>query len=112
MMPTPSSRKKQPRREIMNALKDNRVYELLLSLGICRSTSIEHFYDRVRDRPDVSVLRCNHSGVIFLSRSDHVEMRHYEEQTGSQYWGAPNRAQAIARCLEDTCRRSDYLRPI
>jgi hypothetical protein len=45
--------------------------------------------------PEFSVFRCNHSGVIYLSRSDHVEMRHYEEQTGSQYWDAPNRAQAI-----------------
>jgi SAM-dependent methyltransferase len=41
-----------------------------------------------------------------------MDMRHYEEQTGTQYWSTPDRAQAIAKCFEDTERRAGYLRPI
>jgi 2-polyprenyl-3-methyl-5-hydroxy-6-metoxy-1,4-benzoquinol methylase len=52
-------------------------------------------------------MRCQNSGVIFLSRSDHIDATHYENQADFNYWG-PNssRQQAILDCFEDDSRRA------
>lgn len=84
---------------------ENKIESLLCNLGICDPESIVPFYSKVRDRDDVSVLKCEKSGVIFLSRSDHVEISHYEEMSIFNYWGKKNCKEAINSCLEDNYRR-------
>jgi len=61
------------------------IQELLCSLNICDRTCIRPFFPRVRDRDDVSVFKCEKSGVIFLSRSDHMEKSHYENCNDLRY---------------------------
>jgi 2-polyprenyl-3-methyl-5-hydroxy-6-metoxy-1,4-benzoquinol methylase len=81
---------------------------LLLSLGLIHADTVSEFFPRVRDREDVRVLRCARSGIIFLSRSDHMDARHYEE-AGLAYWSASTRQQVLAECREDDARRGrDY----
>lgn len=84
----------------------NKIKDLLYSLKICNDASIVDFYPRVRDREDVSVLRCNQSGVIFLSRSDHMQIDHYKNQGNFSYWGAADRQVALQATAEDDQRRS------
>ena len=84
---------------------DNTIQHLLCELGISDAHSIVPFYPTVRDRDDVSVLKCQKSGVLFLSRSDHMEMAHYEEMDGFSYWGADERRKALLAYLEDDTRR-------
>ena len=87
----------------------NSIQALLCELNICSETSIVPFYPRVRDREDVAVLRCEKSGVIFLSRSDHMEISHYEEMEGFAYWGVEERKRAALASVEDDNRRfSDF----
>lgn len=85
---------------------ENKIQSLLISLGLCTPESIQEFYPRVRDREDVRVMRCNDSGVIFLSRSDHLSESHYQDQSGLDYWSVDDRKKALADCYEDDCRRA------
>jgi 2-polyprenyl-3-methyl-5-hydroxy-6-metoxy-1,4-benzoquinol methylase len=92
--------------------EQNRIKNLLIDLGICEESSIEPYYPQVRDRDDVSVLKCKKSGVIFLSRSDHIDMSHYEEKEGFKYWSAGDRKHAVNVGIEDKLRRKGLLQHI
>lgn len=62
----------------------NACFDLLASLGIIEPQAVEPYHPRVRDRDDIAVLRCRRSGVIFLSRSDHAVISHYEDKTDAR----------------------------
>jgi len=46
---------------------------------LCGSEKHTQIADRVRDRDDVSVLRCDDCGLVFLSSFDHITKDFYEE---------------------------------
>ena len=83
----------------------NKIKDLLLKNGISTEDSIVAFHPSVRDRKEVGVMKCNKSGVIFLSSTDHVEISYYENQDSFEYWGSDNRKNAIINNLEDNERR-------
>jgi 2-polyprenyl-3-methyl-5-hydroxy-6-metoxy-1,4-benzoquinol methylase len=91
---------------------ENKVRDLLIEMGICKSETIEPYYPRVRDRNDVAVLKCKESGVIFLSRSDHMDISHYSEKADFSYWGAQDREAALASGKADAERRYDQFQSI
>jgi 2-polyprenyl-3-methyl-5-hydroxy-6-metoxy-1,4-benzoquinol methylase len=53
------------------------VYRILRDNGIVVDAQIEPYAPRVRDRDDVQAFRCAHSGVIFLDRTDHIDIDYY-----------------------------------
>jgi len=85
---------------------ENSIRGLLCSLGVCDEVSIVPFFSRVRDRDDINVLRCERSGVIFLSRSDHMSSVYYEEKKDLTYWDDEERKVGLAAMLMDDKRRS------
>jgi len=88
----------------------NTVREMLCSLNICDEASIGPFFPRVRDREDVSVLKCQKSGVIFLSRSDHRETSYYEDCADLKYWQVQDRKAGLMITAADDYRRSNQFR--
>ncbi len=84
---------------------ENLIETLLCDLGICSKDSIKPFYPKVRDRDDVAVNQCEKSGVVFLSRCDHMDISHYENRESFDYWGADDREAAVMAGFEDTERR-------
>ena len=90
----------------------NGVHDLLCRIGVCDRDSIRPLYPRVRDRTDIAVGRCEKSGVIVLSRSDHLASAFYEEQSGWEYWGVDSRQAAIASSVTDDRRRADQFMPL
>lgn len=92
--------------------QENKIKTLLVALGICDESSIVEFYPRVRDRDDIAVLRCNKSGVIFLSRSDHMSLDHYHDKDSFEYWLEGDRAKAVLSVHEDTSRRVAQIRSL
>lgn len=90
-------------------MKENTIQTLLIDLGLSAESSIEPFYPSVRDRSDVGVLRCSRSGVIFLSRSDHMDVSYYVEKDGFEYWSASDRRHAVNIGIEDQRRRKELL---
>lgn len=85
--------------------------ELLISLGLCTEKSITPFFPRVRDRDDVAVLKCHTSGIIFLSRSDHMNLAHYNEKVFNGR-GAQDRESALRAAQIDTDRRAEQCRKL
>jgi hypothetical protein len=83
----------------------NGIQSLLYDLGIIDEKSIVPLYPKVRDRDDVSVLKCLKSGVIFLSKDDHINISRYESQKDFTYWGAQDRKAAVMSGYEDARRR-------
>jgi len=93
-------------------MNKNTIRDLLISLGICTDSSIEEYYPHVRDRKDISVLKCNKSGVIFLSCSEHMNINHYEKIEGFKYWSTKDRQHAVNIGIEDILRRYKLLQNI
>lgn len=90
----------------------NKIKKILCEAGAIDETSIVHFYDKVRDRDDVSVLKCEKTGVIFLSQSDHIEFSHYGDKQGFDYWSSQDRNAASLAGYEDSCRRFEQFKNI
>lgn len=90
----------------------NRIRSLLCELGISDEQSIVPYYSKVRDRDDVSVLKCQKSGVIFLSRTDHMDISHYETKKEFKYWGAQDRKTALLAGHEDARRRFEQFKNV
>jgi SAM-dependent methyltransferase len=86
----------------------NTIAKTLCEWGVCDETAIELYYPRVRDREDISVLRCERSGVIFTSTSEHMDMSHYsEKQEFPHYWKELDRKKALIDSFEDDSRRKN-----
>lgn len=58
----------------------NNVFELLRKLRVIDDESVTEYHPRVRDRDDIKVLRCDKTGVIFLSGCDHMNISHYQQK--------------------------------
>jgi SAM-dependent methyltransferase len=87
---------------------ENKIAKTLCDLGVCDEKSIESYYPRVRDREDISILRCKKSGVIFTSTSKHMDMSHYSEKVEfPHYWIEENRKKALIDSFEDDSRRKN-----
>lgn len=93
-------------------MNTNPLIQELIDLEIINPARISEFFPRVRDRDDVSVLRCRASGVIFLNRVDHINDSYYSEKEGVSYWSAPTRAAAVLGTAADDARRFDRFRSL
>ena len=51
-------------------MKQNKCY-------LCKNTNFTQIVNKVRDRDDISVLRCNNCGLVFLSSFDHITKDFY-----------------------------------
>jgi 2-polyprenyl-3-methyl-5-hydroxy-6-metoxy-1,4-benzoquinol methylase len=87
----------------------NKIKDLLIELGICTKDSILPYFPRVRDRDNISVLKCNKSGVILLSHSDHMDISHYTKKDLS-YWNPKKRKTGSLAWMEDAQRRCNQFK--
>lgn len=85
----------------------NKIQDDLVKIGVVDPESVQEFFPRVRDRDDVKVLKCAHSGVIFLSRSDHMNLEHYEDMSDLEYWGKGSRGESLKTTFKDDSRRAE-----
>lgn len=88
----------------------NSIKEILINLKISTNQSIKEFYPKVRDRDDVSILKCNKSGAILLSRTDHMNIEHYKEKPNFKYFGDNDREKALKIGEDDTLRRKKLIK--
>jgi SAM-dependent methyltransferase len=86
------------------SMLDNPIFDLLCTLGVCDRAALSVVAERVRDREDVRVLCCQRSGVIALSRTDHVDLSHYDHKLPGQELGARQRLALSTE--DDTTRRA------
>ena len=87
---------------------ENKIAKTLCEMGVCDEKAIEPFYPSVRDREDISVMRCKKSGVIFTSTSEHMDLSHYSEKKEfPSYWKEEDRKKALIDSYEDDSRRKN-----
>jgi SAM-dependent methyltransferase len=89
---------------------ENKIKSLLIELGISTENSIVPFHPKVRDRDDVSVLKCQKSDVILLSRSDHINPTYYSGKDDFAYWNSKDRKAALLSVSDDTDRRANQFK--
>ncbi len=90
---------------------ENKIKKILLALGLSSEKSIIPYFPRVRDRADISVLKCKKSGVIFLSRSDHMDISYYDTKKDFKYSGLEKKP-VLAAEREDAERRAEQFREL
>jgi 2-polyprenyl-3-methyl-5-hydroxy-6-metoxy-1,4-benzoquinol methylase len=86
------------------------IEDQLVTLDIIDRSAVTEFYPGVRDRADVKVLRCNRSGVIYLSSSDHIAADYYNEKKGASYWSTDTRESGLKETATDDKRRFDQFK--
>jgi len=84
----------------------NQIHETLCQLNVCKKDDTEEIQGFVRDRDDVKVHRCRKSGVIFLNRTDHIDISHYDQKAPTHFAGTSKRE--MIRTNDDTERRYSY----
>jgi 2-polyprenyl-3-methyl-5-hydroxy-6-metoxy-1,4-benzoquinol methylase len=92
---------------------ENKIVKTLCDWGVCDEGQIEQYHPKVRDRDDISILRCKKSGVIFTSTSEHMDISHYaEKHEFPHYWKEDNRKRALLDALADDSRRKNQFLPL
>lgn len=88
------------------------IEEQLVELGIINKSKVEEFFPKVRDRNDVKVLKCEQSGVIYLSSTNHIEQHHYNDKKGTSYWNSNTREDALKTTFIDDIRRFEQFKEL
>jgi 2-polyprenyl-3-methyl-5-hydroxy-6-metoxy-1,4-benzoquinol methylase len=95
----------------MNKVKtieiNNSIFILLEKLGVVDRQSIEIVQSFVRDDSNISVYKCNKSGVLFLNTSNHIELNYYNDKSPTHLYGTKKRE--MIKSNNDSLRRfSDF----
>jgi SAM-dependent methyltransferase len=87
-------------------MKNNNVtVDQLIELGIIKPPQVSLFHKGVRDNPELSVMRCEASGLMFLSNSSHIDKSYYAVKEGTSYWGDKGRDELLQDTYQDDYRR-------
>lgn len=84
----------------------NTILDLLSSLRLISKEDLVPYAAAVRDRADIAVLRCRHSGVILLSRTDHIDQAYYEAKAAPERVVLADQAPVLLPDPGDTERRT------
>lgn len=85
----------------------NRIEEILTANNIITKSSIVKISDRVRDNAKISVMKCENSGVIFLSSDKHVNDDYYINKNKYEYWGVNDWNKSLLHTGTDDKRRKN-----
>ena len=88
------------------------IEEQLLALNIINKSKVVNFFPKVRDRDDVKVLRCEQSGVIYLSSTHHIEQSYYNDKKGTTYWSSSTREEGLKNTYMDDHRRFEQFKEL
>jgi len=86
------------------------ILQKLSDLNIARAEDFTPISERVRDRDDVFALRCAHSGIIVLNRTDHIDDGVYADRDDLSYWGEGAREKLLQATAPDDQRRAAFLK--
>jgi 2-polyprenyl-3-methyl-5-hydroxy-6-metoxy-1,4-benzoquinol methylase len=89
---------------------ENKIMSSLSKLGIIDEAFVVEYYSRTRDRDDVSVMKCQKSGVIFLSKADSETLMEYEKSEDFTYWGDEERSVVVLKIKEQNEKRYHMLK--
>ncbi len=79
---------------------------------LCGASKIDCVVGKVRDLPDIPILRCKECGLVFLANFDHIDDRFYEESMMRDRSPIANWKLYLKDCANDDARRSRWIRPV
>ena len=82
----------------------NNIQQELVSLGLVNLDNVVSYYPQVRDNPNIAVLKCLDSNIIFLQNNAITES-YYHQKSGVTYWNSESREHALKKTEEDDMRR-------
>jgi len=83
----------------------------MISCYLCHSEAIESVPGKVRDRPEISILRCTSCGLVFLDSFAHVHDSFYDADYTEENHSKLDWQAFLNGCLQDDMRRYQQLRP-
>lgn len=90
---------------------ENEAAQQLADIGAIAPAACETVWRGTRDRDDIDVLEDRRSGVQFLSRSDHVHERFYQDKVHPELDQLGRRDRVVLAHQEDTARRVALMEP-
>lgn len=83
-----------------------------MSCYLCGGEAVESVPGRVRDRPEIPILRCASCGLVFLGSFAHVHESFYEADYTDENHAAQDWQAFLNDCRQDDERRFGQLRPL
>ncbi len=82
------------------------------SCYLCGSGSFNRVEGKVRDRPELGILKCSHCGLVCLENFDHVHDEYYESDYTVENHPAQQWRDYISECRVDDERRLSQILPL
>jgi len=79
---------------------------------ICKSSDFEIVNGKVRDMPELKILRCLSCGLVFLESFDHIDDRFYNQSKMREFDDNKEWQLHINECSNDDSRRNDMMKPL
>ncbi len=83
-----------------------------MACHLCNSKKIESVPGKVRDRPEISILRCADCGLVFLDSFSHVHISFYDAEYTEENHSKLDWQAFLNVCARDDERRYEQLRSI
>ena len=78
---------------------------------LCNATNFEHIEGKVRDIPDMKILKCCVCGLVFLEKFDHIDNEFYEDSKMRKSRDVSVLDTYLNECRGDDLRRAQQLKP-
>jgi 2-polyprenyl-3-methyl-5-hydroxy-6-metoxy-1,4-benzoquinol methylase len=79
---------------------------------LCRAKEFESVEGKVRDLPDMPIMRCKGCGLVFLADFGHIDERFYEQSKMREKEPISNWKRYLNECATDDTRRAAWIRPM
>lgn len=77
---------------------------------LCGTKKFDRVNGKVRDLPDMPILRCKRCGLVFLANFNHIDDRFYEKSKMREKEPIGNWKQYLKECTTDDTRRAEWIR--
>ena len=82
------------------------------SCYVCKNTDFEIVEGKVRDLPELKILRCSSCGLVFLESFEHIDDKFYSQSKMRDLDLNKEWQSHINDCFTDDLRRAEFLRPL
>ena len=77
---------------------------------LCSAKEFERVKGKVRDLPDMPILKCKRCGLVFLANFNHIDEQFYEESKMREKESIANWKQYLKECAIDDTRRAKWIK--
>jgi 2-polyprenyl-3-methyl-5-hydroxy-6-metoxy-1,4-benzoquinol methylase len=79
---------------------------------ICKNSDFEIVEGKVRDMPELKIIRCSSCGLVFLENFDHIDDKFYNQSKMREFDSKQEWQLYVNECSTDDLRRSELMTPL